>query len=269
VENKTHVQFGDGGNGARLPSGINNVVAQYRYGSGADVPDAGKLTIITQPLPGLKSIENPVPAGGGADPDSPKRIRRLAPRSVLTFGRAVSGDDYEVIASQTPGVARARAYWAFDTVRQRTLITLFVGDNPSAVTAARTALARSADPNRPVVVQQAFPVHIRLSFTLEVDAAYQPSTVADNVKAALVDPDTGLFGLNTVRIGASVFKSQIEAACLRVPGAVAVRSLAFTVVAISFLILELGARHFPGEGGFYQLPPGDLTILTEVAFHAG
>ncbi len=51
--NITHVQFGDGINGARLPSGVNNVVATYRYGSGADSPDAGQLTVLTQAWPNL------------------------------------------------------------------------------------------------------------------------------------------------------------------------------------------------------------------------
>ena len=41
-QNITHVQFGDGVNGARVPTGVNNVIASYRYGSGgrADpIPD--------------------------------------------------------------------------------------------------------------------------------------------------------------------------------------------------------------------------------------
>ena len=41
---KTHVMFGDGVNGARLPTGVNNVVATYRVGAGAASPPAGKLT---------------------------------------------------------------------------------------------------------------------------------------------------------------------------------------------------------------------------------
>jgi hypothetical protein len=266
---KTHVQFGDGINGARLSSGINNVVAQYKYGSGADVPAPGQLTVMTQPFPGLKSIENPVAPGGGANPDSPQRVRQLAPRSILTFGRAVSGDDYEVIAAQTPGVARARAYWAFDGVRQRTVVTVYVGDDASAVTAAKTALARSADPNRPVVVTQAIPIHLRLDFTLVIDPAYQVPAVVNGVRRALIDADAGLFGLNTVRIGASVFQSQIEDACLRVPGALAVHSLIFVVASVPGLpIIDPSSRHFPGEGRFYQLQAADLRISTELAAHA-
>jgi hypothetical protein len=86
-QGKTHVLFGDGENGARLPTGLNNVTANYRYGSGAQAPDAGSLTVVLQPQPGLKAIRNPVQAGGGSDADAPAKVRRLAPRSVLTFRR--------------------------------------------------------------------------------------------------------------------------------------------------------------------------------------
>ena len=139
-ENRTHVRFGDGENGARLPAGTDNVVASYRVGSGAAVPPAGTLTSILRPRTGLRAIVNPVPVGGGADPDPPEQIRRYAPRSVLTFGRAISGDDYETVAAQTPGVRRARVYWSWDGPSQRSVVKVFVGDDPAAVAAARTAL---------------------------------------------------------------------------------------------------------------------------------
>ena len=77
---------------------MNNVVASYRYGSGADSPPVGSLTVVLQPQPGLRSIRNPVGVGGGSDPDPPSKISQLAPRSVLTFNRAVSVDDFQVIA---------------------------------------------------------------------------------------------------------------------------------------------------------------------------
>ena len=100
-QGSTHVTFGDGINGARVPTGVNNVVATYRTGSGAAVPSPGTLTNILQPQPGLKSLLNPIAPTGGANPDPPSRVRTLAPRSVLTFGRAISLDDYQVIAAGT------------------------------------------------------------------------------------------------------------------------------------------------------------------------
>jgi hypothetical protein len=228
-EQKTHVRFGDGETGARLPTGTDNIVAQYRYGSGAAVPPVGTLTSILKPQRGLQRIENPVPPGGGADPESREQVRRYAPRSVLTFGRAVSGDDYETVAAQTPGVQRARVYWSWDGASQRTLVKVFVGDDAGAVAAATAALRAFADPNRPVLVTLAAPMYADVSFTLEIGPAYEPESVRTAVSAALLDPRNKIFGIEVAQIGRTVYDSQIHEACLRIDGVRAVRALRFGI----------------------------------------
>jgi Baseplate J-like protein len=263
VEQKTHVLFGDGVNGARLPTGSNNVVATYRYGSGREAPEAGTLTVIAKPYPNLKAIRNPVAVGGGADPDPPEQIRRYAPRSVLTFDRAVSGDDYETIAAQAPGVDRARAYWTWDTPEQRSLVVIYVGDDASAVTAAKTALRNAADPNRPIVVKRAIAIPIRLQLSVEIDSTFAPEPVLAKVQTVLLDADRGLFGLQNTRIGQSIYQSQIYAACLSVPGVVAVHGL--LVLKGASFSLDTRFRHDPGEGKFYQLLAANLMLTPEVA----
>jgi baseplate J-like protein len=262
--NLTHVLFGDGINGARLPSGVNNVVARYRYGSGATTPDAGQLTVITQPWPNLKAIRNPLAVAGGADPDSPKQIRRYAPQSVLTFGRAVSAEDYETIAAQAPGVVRARSYWAWNNEEQRTLVTIYVGDDSSAVTAANTALAGADDPNRPVLVRQARAVPVILQLALRIDPSYLPAPVIAAVRTALLDDDTGLFGIHVLGIGQSLYQSQIDGTCLSVPGVQAVHGFHFSRDAGAGFEELFGPRYTPGEGGFFQLKTGNLSISQEV-----
>lgn len=259
--NRTHVLFGDGENGARLPSGSNNVVASYRHESGAETPPADTLTVIQQPHPGLKAVRNPVAAGGGADPDPPAQIRRYAPQSVLAFGRAVSAGDYETIAAQTPGVARARAYWAFDPEAQRTSVTVYVGDDVNAVAAARAALARAGDPNRPVLVKQALLLPVSVNLSLRIDPRFVPAHVTAAATAALTDPNTGLFGIKVIRIGQGIFRSQIFGACLSVPGVLAVPGFQFVVASKE----DKSARYDPGQGGFFQLQNHNLSILPEIA----
>lgn len=292
-EQKTHVRFGDGEFGARLPTGIDNVVASYRYGSGAETPLIGTLTSMLRPQAGLQAIRNPIAPGGGADPDPAAQIRRYAPRSVLTFGRAVSGDDYETIAAQTPGVSRASVRWTWEANAQRTLVKVFVGDDDAAVVAARTALRAFADPNRPVVVEAATAKFVDLSFTLEIDPDYLPDVVSAAVTASLLDPRRQPFGTEVVRIGDIVYDSHIYDICMGVPGVVAVHGLAFGTVTISNtavrqqpppgfpLVSELwdgtplratvqpesGERHTPGEGRYYLLRGDCLRINTEVARH--
>jgi hypothetical protein len=266
-QGKTHVLFGDGEHGARLPTGVNNVTASYRYGSGAQVPDAGSLTVVLKPQPGLKAIRNPLQVGGGSDPDAPAKVRRLAPRSVLAFNRAVSADDYETIAAQAPGVTRARASFAFDATEQRPLVKIWVGDNAGAVTAARSAIAAAADPNRPPAIELATQIVINLSLTLVLDPRRDAPTVLKAVHDALLDPDNGLLGANVVAIGQAFYDSQIYATCLAVPGVRAVHAFSFSSDESP---VETGAcegRHDPGDGSYFFLPDDGqhLTLSSTVA----
>ncbi|MEN8175229.1 MAG: hypothetical protein ABFS23_05670, partial [Pseudomonadota bacterium] len=86
----TTLQFGDGIEGARLPSGESNVRAQYRkgLGSGGNVPAATLTTLLSRPL-GVSTVSNPEPATGGEDAESLDRARDNAPLTVLTLDRAV------------------------------------------------------------------------------------------------------------------------------------------------------------------------------------
>lgn len=271
-QNMTHVQFGDGVDGARLPSGVNNVVASYRVGSGAEAPDAGSLTVILKSWPGLKAVLNPVPVGGGADPDPPAQIKTYAAQSVLTFGRAISSSDYEAIAAQAPGVARARAYWTWDATQQRMMVKVYVGNDANAVSSAKQALAGASDPNRPLSVILAQSVPITLQLTLVVDPNYALAGVVPAATAALVDPTNGLLGSNVVEIGESIFQSQIYGACLNVAGVRAVHSLTLggATAQTCSCCPDSDYRFDSGEGGFFQVTtPADQIISTEVAANVG
>jgi predicted phage baseplate assembly protein len=261
----TTVTFGDGINGARLTSGSGNVMATYRYGSGATSPPAGRLTTISQPQPNLASIKNPVAVAGGADPQSPDDVRANAPASVFTFGRAISAIDYEVIARQAPGVARVTAYWTFDGAQQRTLVTVYVGDDDAAVASATAALAGSDDPNRPVSVLAATPIDLGLSCTLVVAADRQVTDVVAAATASVSNTGGGLFSPARMGIGQRLYRSAIDAA-LSVPGVVAVHNLAVTRL-ISFVGFDLEFEIVldevfdAGIGSFFDLPPASVSIV--------
>ena len=268
-DQKTHVKFGDGVNGARLPTGIDNVTATYRYGSGAKSPLAGEITVINKPYPNLKSVQNPVAVGGGADPDPPDQIKRYAPPTVLTFGRAISGDDYESIAGRAPGVTRVQAVWSFDATEQRSAVKIYVGDDQPAVDSARAAIALSGDPHRHVVVAAATAVPIALALLVLVDDRADPAEVETLVRAALLDDLTGLFGPHHLGIGQAIFHSAISAACLACDGAQSLRGTLFLRLAGNTILFDDGPRYAPGEGAFFSLDPKYLFVFTEVDQHAG
>ena len=114
----------------------------------------------------------------------------------------------------------------------------------------------------------AAPVPLTITMTLAVNPNYDMNAAAALAVTALTDPNTGLFGANKIGIGHAVYRSQIYAACLSVPGAMAVHNL-------SVMGATPGGpdyRFDPGPGGFFTLspvytgaPPTGLQITPEVA----
>jgi hypothetical protein len=272
---QTHVTFGDGVNGSRLPTGVGNVVANYRFGAGGDAPAAETLTTVLTPIPGLKGVRNPLPPTGGADPDSPARIRALAPASVLTLGRCVSLDDYAVTAAGAGGVTQAAASFSVDPVSQRPMTTLYVAGDDGAMANVR--------------VLKAAPVAARLKVDYLRDPRYADADVLQRLTSTLLDPDAGLLGANVLGIGEPVYDSQIAAACLAVAGVAAVKTIVFAGPArpirpifFSEFIVRLpggrrrpipppaaidSPRHDPGVGQYFVVPndQGHVTLSGSLA----
>lgn len=94
------------------------VRAWYRTGGGArGNVAAGQLTVLRDPLPGLK-VTNPAPATGGRDAEPLASALRRGPQDFQARDRAVTARDYEVLAARHGGVERAsactrREAWAF------------------------------------------------------------------------------------------------------------------------------------------------------------
>lgn len=104
------VLFGNGRNGARLPSGEDNVIATYRVGGGlrGTIP-AGRLQLLCSAPLGVRAVQNPWPTSGGADAELTADARSEAPITVVTLDRIVSLSDYQDAAASYPGIAKARA----------------------------------------------------------------------------------------------------------------------------------------------------------------
>ena len=241
------VTFGDGVNGARLPTGSGNVTATYRYGSGAAAPPAGRLTTITRPQPNLAAVANPIAVYGGVDPQTAAGIRSDAPAAVAGLGRAVSGTDYGVVAGQAPGVTRVGVAWRWDGPTQRTAVTVYVAGDSGAVASANAALAGAGDPNRPICVVGATAVPLTVSATLHVVAG----RITGDVQAAAVAALQALTGPASLVIGQSLYRSQIDAA-LSVDGVGAVTGL--RVLTDTMAMDEV---LWPGHGAYFALTGTD------------
>ncbi|MFO1119697.1 MAG: putative baseplate assembly protein [Rhodospirillales bacterium] len=108
------IRFGDGRNGRRPPRGVRNIVARrYRVGGGrAGAVAVNEITALVNTLPFLAGVTNPRPAAGGTDIETLASARRRGPHQLKARGRAVSSQDYAVLAVEAPGTDVARAFAA-------------------------------------------------------------------------------------------------------------------------------------------------------------
>jgi hypothetical protein len=208
-----------------LPSGLNNVVATYRFGAGVAVPPGGTVRQIARPVPGLVSASNPLAAFGGEDAEAPTRVRHYAPRWALQFGRAVSLADMEAIAAGTSGVRAARASWGWSVPMQRPVAQIvYVGDAALADQIAQ-ALGGSTDPATPIEVSVATVVPVVLSLQLALDPDYVAGEVLAALNNVLTADLDGMLVPEQLGIGVPLYRSQLEAAVMAVPGVTNITAL--------------------------------------------
>lgn len=105
----TFITFGDGKQGARLPTGTELVSATYRIGLGP-VGNVPPYTIDQpQTLPSaIRRVTNPLAATGGVGPDSTADVRARAPLSVRIMNRIVALSDYEDYVRLYAGIGRVQ-----------------------------------------------------------------------------------------------------------------------------------------------------------------
>jgi hypothetical protein len=225
-EQNTFVTFGDGVRGARLPSGVKNVVANYRFGAGAAAPPAGSINQLAGAVKGLRAVRSPIAAEAGKDPDQPEELRTNAPLTALLFGRAVSAADFEALARQQPGIVQAKAEWLWiQSQMQAGVVVQYIGTaDPATIAAVLTA---QADPTIPLEVTQAEAIPTTVSLGVEVDSRFVKETVAAEVLAFLIAPGTGVLSLEQARIGGTFWPSILYEAVSQVKGVVAVSGVTF------------------------------------------
>jgi hypothetical protein len=225
------VQFGDGIEGGRTPTGRMNIRAVYRKGIGVTgMVQAGQLS---QPLDrpqGLKSATNPDPATGGADPDTADDARISAPLHVLTLDRVVSLEDYLNYARAFSGIAKALATWTWFGRTRGVFLTVagadgatFQAGDPTIVNLSK-ALSSAGNPFVPMLVDSYIPVLFEVAATVRVDSEdYDPTEVLGRVWQAL---STG-FSFTQRDLGQGVAQSEVIAVIQQTAGVIAVELTAF------------------------------------------
>ncbi len=237
------VQFGNGVQGARTPTGVSNIRAVYRKGIGVrGMVAAGQLSQALDRPQGLKSATNPSAATGAADPASADDARKSAPMPTLTIGRVVSLEDYQNYALAFPGIAKALATWTwFGNVRGVFLTVSGVNgsklqtDDPIV---KNLILSLQANGNSFVPLQVASyePVLFEFSAQVRID---QSNYDANLVLAQIWKNLTDSFAFERRQLGQKVAASEIVEILQQTPGVIAT---------------QLQAFHRSGESGAASLP---------------
>ncbi|SEQ39561.1 putative baseplate assembly protein [Streptomyces radiopugnans] len=252
ADGRTTVTFGDGVNGARLPTGHENVRARYRFGTGgaANVA-AGRITqAVSRPL-GVTAVTNPLPATGGAEADGPESARRGIPLAVSALDRLVSVRDYEDFTRCRAGIGRASAREVFDGRRQVLHVTVAgagdapIGADADTLHALRASLHAHGDARLPVRVDVRELVLLLLAARVTVEPDHSWAAVEPRLRQALL----GAMGFEGRELGQPARLSEVLATAHSVPGVDHVDVDVFSGVSASALpagpLLPGGGPHRP------------------------
>lgn len=252
---RTTIQFGDGIEGARPPSGSANLRVRYRKGLGAagNVAAGAITTLLSRPL-GVTGASNPEPASGGEDAETLARARDNAPLTVLTLDRAVSIDDYAHYARAFAGIDKAHALWIAAGPARGVFLTIAgidgaeVPENSATYADLRDSLARFGDPLVPLRLRN----FIDTRFVCRLSVKPHGDHDADAVLQAMRDALRAHFGFARRAFGQTVSVDEVSAVAHGVQGVLAV---------------QVTRLHRAGQGPgvvprlFARLPVPSLTAL--------
>jgi hypothetical protein len=229
------VQFGDGKTGARVPSGVKNVTAVFRSGTGA----FGKLKEKAQvkasaKLDRLDKIQMPLAAEDGAQPEDGENAREAAPGKIQSLDRLVSLEDFESEALSLPGVTKAAAKWDLaGGIPQVSVSVLMEKGRNQTVEQLRGTFASANSgrgPNRvPINPISGQLVYVTILAKFGYDSTYLEEEVRKEIQKALgvstakpnvVDDSTGLFSLRRRSFGQREYATTVAGVIQQVEGVI-------------------------------------------------
>jgi predicted phage baseplate assembly protein len=231
---QTSVIFGNGENGSRVPTGTANVKAVYRYGIGsAGNVDAQQVSQLATQPGGVQSVINPLPATGGADPDTASQARVNTPLAVMALDRLVSVQDYADFSRSYAGIGKASSSKLSNGRRQVVFVTIAGGEDIPILATSDLyqnlvqALQQFGDPHLPILVGVRKAKLLVIAAGIQVLPDYQFEDVEANVRVALL----GTFSFDRRNLGQIAFLSEAIGAMQGVAGVAFVNVTIFDSVA--------------------------------------
>lgn len=241
-DHRAVLRFGDNQFGM-IPSGGAELTIEYRVGvgRGGNVGADVLVCFIDNPavpdLKNVRAVRNPIPAWGGADPESMAAVKQTAPAAfhAETY-RAVTEQDYVNAAMQHPAVRSAVATFRWTGSWHTVFITIDPHDTAeiSADLRADVLAWVSRFALAGYDLEIATPIFVPLVIELDVCAAagYFPSDVEQALYRALsrqrfVDGTLGFFHPDNFTFDQPIYLSRLYAAVERVAGVESVAVLRF------------------------------------------
>jgi len=262
------VIFGNGTQGALLPTGVENVSATYRSGSGAyGNVAADQLKILKSRVLGLQKVTNPLPAVGGKDQETTTAARRNAPGTVRTLQRIVSISDYYDFTVNFAGIDKAFVKRIWNGSIHLVHITVAAAGGFATAGNLIDNLQAAITSFRDKPVPMAIAVYEAVRFNLALKVILKPAAVRDldaaSIEKLVYAQLQFSFNFNNRTLGQSVSDADIMVALSCVPGvrAVYLEALYFAGTPVSLNQL-LPAQTTRVENGSI-LPAQLLTISDE------
>lgn len=241
-DGRSYLRFGDGVLG-RKPTPGSRFTATYRIGNGS-AGNIGADTITRLKLPaGDSSVEadilrvwNPLAAAGGSDPEPIEDVRTYAPQAFRTQRRAVTVQDYAVMAETHPEVQKAVATSRWTGSWHTVFLAIDRRGGRPVDAEFELGLRAYLEPLRvmghdlEVEAPRLAPLDIAL--TVCVDPGYLRSEVKAALlealsSAELADGRLGFFHPDNWTFGQAVYRSKLMAAAMAVAGVVWVDPVRF------------------------------------------
>ncbi|BBX69959.1 putative baseplate assembly protein [Mycolicibacterium psychrotolerans] len=230
------LRFGDGEHGLRPPVGT-EFSATYRVGNGVagNVGRAGLAHAVTA-VTAIDKVMNPLPAGGGAEPETADEVRRDAPYAFAVQQRAVTEADYAEVSQRNREVQRAAATFRWTGSWHTVFVTAdrFGGGPVDAAFEGRLRdwLERFRMVGYDLEVDSPVFVPLDISLHVCVVPGYFRSDVASELRAVLSDGvlsdgSLGLFHPDNLTFGQPVYLSSVLAATHAVRGVQSVKTTRF------------------------------------------
>lgn len=220
-DGKLSVIFGNGREGARLPTGIENIRAEYRsgIGKGGNVKAEQISLLASKPL-GVKGVINPLRSSGGADRESRDQARKSAPLAVMALDRLVSVRDYQDFSRLYAGIGKSDALEISDGRRQLVHVTIAgaddipIDENSDLFINLRQALHDFGDPYQPLQLAVRELMFIVISANVKIKPDYQWDSVVTELRVALL----AAFSFERRKLGEDVVLSEVISVMQAVPG---------------------------------------------------